>query len=135
MAKSGFEELEVYQLAEDMADAIWRVVLKWSPFARATVGQQAVRAADSVGANIAEGYGRAATKDNCRFVRIARGSLNETIHWMRRAYRRDLLKKSEVERLRRFFEELGPRLNAYLRSISGPSRGSSASKLRTTKYK
>ena len=117
MAKTGFEELEVYRLAEDMADEIWGVVLAWAPFARATLGQQAVRAADSIGANIAEGYGRAATKDNSRFVRIARGSLNETIHWMRRAYRRGLLKKAEAERLKGFFDELSPRLNAYLRSI------------------
>jgi four helix bundle protein len=54
MAKTGFEKLEVYRLAEEIADDIWRVVLGWTPFARATVGQQAVRAADSIGANIAE---------------------------------------------------------------------------------
>jgi four helix bundle protein len=52
------------------------------------VGKQLIRAADSVGANIAEGDGRGTYADNRRHVRIARGSLNETKHFLRRAYRR-----------------------------------------------
>ena len=43
-----------------------------------TVGKQIVRSADSIGANIAEGTGRHNFQDNQRFVKIARGSLNET---------------------------------------------------------
>ena len=73
--------------------------------------------ADSIGANIAEGYGRGTGADNRRFVRTARGSLNETQHWLRRAYRRDLMSKAEVSLLKPLVEELGPRLNAYLKSI------------------
>jgi four helix bundle protein len=49
------------------------IVVKWSVFARDTVGKQLVKAADSVGANIAEGTGRGTFVDNRRFVRIARG--------------------------------------------------------------
>jgi four helix bundle protein len=80
-------------------------------------GTQLVRSADSVGANIAEGVGRGAVRDNQRFVRTARGSLYETKHWLRRAYRRDLLTSEEVDRLRPMMDELAPRLNAYLNSI------------------
>ena len=115
--KTAFERLEVYQLSERLADAIWDMALEWHPFAKDTVGKQLVRAADSVGANIAEGYGRGTGADNRRFVPTARGSLNETQHFLRRAFRRKLMTKAQVEILRPVVEELGPRLNAYLRSI------------------
>ena len=117
MARAQFEELEVYQLAEKLADLIWIIVKQWSKFAQNTVGGQIVRAADGIGSNIAEGTGRGSYKDNKRFVKIARGSLYETQHWLRRAYKRDLLTPDQVNELKPLVEELGPRLNAYLSSI------------------
>jgi four helix bundle protein len=115
--KTAFERLEVYQLSERLADAIWDMALGWDGFAKNTVGRQLVRAADSVGANIAEGYGRGTGADNRRFIHTARGSLNETQHWLRRAFRRKLMTKAQVDLLRPVVMELGPRLNAYLKSI------------------
>jgi len=117
-ARTSFENLQVYKLGEKLADEIWRVVTGWEMFAKMTVGRQIVRAADSIGANIAEGSGRRSFQDNKRFVRMARGSLNETKHWLRRAYRRGLLSSEDVRRIRPIIEELAPKLNAYLRSIS-----------------
>jgi four helix bundle protein len=117
MANVSFEELVVYQLSEQVADHIWDVVGRWSPFARSTVGGQLVRAADSIGANIAEGTGRGTYAENRRFVRIARGSLYETRHWLRRAYRRELLDQNHVNCLKPLLDNLGPKLNAYLTSI------------------
>jgi hypothetical protein len=43
--------------------------------------------------------------------------LNETRHWLRRAFRRDLLSREEVEALKPILDALPKRLNAYLRSI------------------
>ena len=117
MAKTNFETLRVYQLAERLADDLWDIVLSWGEFARDTVGKQIVRAADSVGANIAEGTGRGSYKDNRRFVRIARGSLYETKHWLKRAYARKLLTKEQATKLEPIYNELAPKLNAYLKSI------------------
>ncbi len=120
MPSNGFEGLRVYQLAEELSDVIWELVRKWDQFARDTVGKQMVRAADSVGANIAEGAGRGTYQDNRRFIRIARGSLNETRHWLRRAFKRQLLTGPQVDQLKPLIHELAPKLNAYLKSI-GPS--------------
>lgn len=117
MARTNFENLQVYQLAEKLADEIWNIVSEWPPFAKSTIGKQLVRAADSIGANIAEGTGRGSFQDNRRFVKIARGSLNETQHWLRRAYNRNLLAGEQVESLKPIVDELAPRLNAYLKSI------------------
>ena len=116
-ARTSFENLQVYKLAEKLADEVWAVVTGWEEFAKATVGRQIVRAVDSIGANIAEGAGRGSFQDNRRFVKIARGSLNETKHWLRRAYRRGLLSAEHVKRIRPIIDELAPKLNAYLRSI------------------
>jgi four helix bundle protein len=117
MATLGFEKLGVYRLAERLADAIWEVVSRWNGLARDTVGKQVVRSADGIGANIAEGTGRGSFKDNRRFVRMARASLYETHHWLRRAYKRRLLTASQSAALKPLLDELRPRLNAYLGSI------------------
>jgi four helix bundle protein len=126
MAKSDFENLKVYQLSETLADEIWDVVLEWDRFARDTVGGQIVRAADSIGANIAEGTGRGSFQDNRRFIRIARGSLKETQHFLRRAYKRKLLDDTQVNKIKPLVDNLAPMLNAYLRSIGWVSNRSTA---------
>jgi four helix bundle protein len=115
--KSNFERLRVYQLSEEIADLIWDLVIKWDSFSRDTVGKQLVRAADSVGANISEGDGRGTYPENRRFVRTARGSLNEVKHFLRRAFRRRLLNQANVAALKPLVDELGPKLNSYLKSI------------------
>jgi four helix bundle protein len=117
-----FQELEVYQLAEQLSDAVWDIVVKWNHFAQDTVGKQLTRSADSIGANIAEGAGLDTDKQNQRHVRIARGSLLETQHWLRRAYTRKLLTEDETRCLQPMVQKLAPKLNAYLRSIGRRKR-------------
>jgi len=123
MARAQFEELKVYQLSEELSDTVWEIAKTWSVFVRNTIGNQLVRAADSIGANIAEGAGRGSFQDNRRFIRVARGSLYETQHWLRRAFKRGLLQSDDTTKLKKIIEELGPRLNAYLTSI-GPKKSS-----------
>ncbi len=117
MGTLGFEKLRVYQLSEQLSDDVWEIVQHWNLFARNTVGGQIVRSGDSIGANIAEGSGRGSYQDNRRFVRMARGSLYETRHWLRRAFKRKLLTEEQINRLKVTIDELGPKLNAYLKSI------------------
>ena len=121
MPTMSFENLQVYKLSEELADDVWSIVVRWDSFAKDTVGRQIVRAADSIGANIAEGTGRGSYQDNRRFIRIARGSLYETRHWLRRAYKRKLLGDEQVSKLKPTIQSLAPMLNAYLRSIGGTS--------------
>lgn len=119
MAQTNFEKLRVYQLAEQLADRIWKIVIKWEYFPKVTIGKQMVTAADGVGSNIAEGTGRGSLQDNRRFIRIARGSLYETKHWLRRSFKRRLLTEAEVNELKPIIDELLPKLNAYYRSVDG----------------
>lgn len=101
MLSKRFQELWVDQLSEKLADDIWKIVNTWQPLAQNTVGKQIICSADNIGANIAEGVEKGSSQENRRFVKIARGSLYETQHWLRRAYN----------------HELAPQLNAYLNSI------------------
>ena len=116
-SKTAFENLRVYKLAEDLADSILEIVLGWNRFAQDTVGKQIVRSADSIGANIAEGTGRGSFQDNRRFARIARGSLNETQHFLRRAFKRKLPTTDHVKQLKPLVDNLAPQLNSYIKSI------------------
>ena len=105
-------------MSERLADDFWKTVNSWEPFAKDTIGKQVVRPADSVGANIGEGLGRGSYQDNRRFVkRASRASLNETQHWLRRAYTRNLLTVQQVNELTAIINDLAPQLNSYLHFI------------------
>jgi hypothetical protein len=58
MTRANFANLRIYQLSDKLADQVWHCVSHWNTFAQDTIGKQLVRAADSIGANIAEGSGR-----------------------------------------------------------------------------
>ncbi len=117
MPKTGFENLKIYQLAVSLSDLIWRSANRWGHFEKDTVGKQVVRAADSIGANIAEGSGRGSVADNRRFARIARGSLYEVKHWIGVAERRRLLSDTDSRKLQSIVAELLPKLGAYIKSL------------------
>ncbi|MEH1904614.1 MAG: four helix bundle protein [Nostoc sp.] len=117
MATKRFQELQVYQLSEKLADDICKIVEGWNFFAKDTIGKQIVRSADSIDANIAEGLGRGSFQDNRRFIKIARGSLNETQHWLRWAYTHNLLTSEQINAIKTIINELAPKLNSYLNSI------------------
>jgi len=111
------EELKVYQLAMKVGDSSWSIVSKWNYFERDTIGKQLVRAADSIAANISEGYGRFHFKENRYFNFIARGSLFETKTWLEKANKRDLITQKEFYVLKVEMNELGKLLNGYIKKI------------------
>jgi len=125
MEKTGFENLRVYQLSEELADIVWDIVIKWSSLPQDTIGKQLINSADSIGANIAEGTGRGSFADNRRFAKIARGSLFELKHWFRRACKRKFLTETEISSMQKLIEELTPKLSAYINSI-GKKKSTSA---------
>ena len=113
------EDLRIFKLAEEIADTIWETAIKWSYFEKDSIGKQIVKSADSIGANIAEGYGRHHLNDNIRFLFIARGSLQETKYWLQRAVKRNLIKQDIADGLISEVNNLGPQLNAFIRGKRG----------------
>ena len=84
------EDLEIYTLSEAFADEIWFIVAEWDYFVKDTVGKQLARAADSISANIAEGFGRYHYKENKNFCYFSRGSVIETKSWIKKSNTRRL---------------------------------------------
>jgi four helix bundle protein len=105
------EEKRVYQRAEELSDRVWDLVEPWKWFAKQTVGSQWVRAADSIGANIAEAGGRFHPKDVSKFLYYARGSLRETKYWLRRAHQRGLIGSEDLNSLDAELERLAREIN------------------------
>lgn len=118
------EDLDVYNLSEDFSDEIWFIVAKWEYFAKDTVGKQLVRAADSIGANIAEGFGRYHYKENKNFCYFSRGSIIETKSWLKKSNTRNLLSKDQFEELFQKLEVIHLKLNAYIKFIGKLSSNS-----------
>ena len=111
------EDLEVYTLSSQLADDIWSIVSEWEYFAKDTVGKQLVRAADSISANLSEGFGRFSFKENIQFCYYARGSLMETKNWIQRSTQRNLLDRDVANFLMSRIELLGKKLNAFINSM------------------
>ncbi len=105
MSLSGLEKLDIWRKARDFALMVYREIMpslpqeeKWG------LNQQIRRAAQSVPADIAEGYGRYYYQENIGFCYIARGSLEETISHLSLAHEleyipdilfKDLVKQSD----------------------------------------
>ena len=113
MNVSKFEELEVYQLSERLSDKILKIVDEWEFLPKKTVGIQLINSSDSIGANLAEGYGRESLADRSRFAKISRGSLFETKHWIVKAFKRKLISDVDFEELQEVLDILLPKLSAY----------------------
>jgi four helix bundle protein len=117
MSFYNLEDLEVYQLAESFGDEIWFIVNEWDYFAKDTVGKQMARSADSISANIAEGYGRYHYKENRNFCYFSRGSIIETKSWLKKSKTRKLLTDEQFDLLYEKLQTIHLKLNAYLKFI------------------
>jgi len=111
------EDLEIYNLSEVFSDNIWAIVSQWEYFAKDTVGKQLVRSADSIGANIAEGFGRFHYKENKNFCYFSRGSILETKSWIKKSSTRNLITPADYELLLQRLETIHIKLNAYIKFI------------------
>lgn len=72
-----FRDLLVWQKAMVLVEAVYSAAKEFPKHEMYALGDQVRRAAVSVPANIAEGYGMQSTQDYIRFLLIARGSLYE----------------------------------------------------------
>ena len=112
-------DLHIYSLSMDIAERIWGLVEEWDRLARNSIGEQLVRAADSIAANISEGFGRYHFKENRRFCYYARGSLFESMTWLEKAMRRGLIAPEAHRSLDNELTTLRKMLNRYIASIGG----------------
>ncbi|MFC5283680.1 four helix bundle protein [Pedobacter alpinus] len=118
MSFNNLDDLEVYKRAFALSDLVRSEVSNWKDFfLKDTLGKQLVRAADSIDANIAEGYGRFHYKENKNFCYYSRGSLLETKGFINKCKNRGLIETDKADLILNEIDQIHKMLNAYITYI------------------
>ena len=119
------EDMVIYNISMEIGDEIWFSVVEWENLAKFSIGQQIVRSADSIAANIAEGYGRYNYKDRKNIMFYARGSHYETITWLTKARNRKIISNEFFEGIITKMEKLGVKMNNYINTLESKTNNKS----------
>jgi four helix bundle protein len=112
------EDLEVYQLSRSLSKRAWDIYSRLNWQMKKIMGDQFIESSDSIGANIAEAYGRYHYLDRVRFLYNSRGSKLEAInHWLSLMHERKLISDDEFNDVKGIAEKLAIKLNNYIQSI------------------
>ena len=109
-------DLEVYKIAREISNVAWRIYgsLNWQE--KKVFGDQHLESADSIGANIAEGYGRFHYLDKIKFYYNARGSLFECQHWTELMEEREIGNSELLVALKKLLTKEEVKLNNFISS-------------------
>ncbi len=112
-----FEKLDVWQIAVEYADLIYKLTKNFPPEERFGLTSQLRRSAVSISSNIAEGTSRSSDSDLARFVEIAYGSLLESISELEIAKRQEFLNQEMFEETYKMAEDLAKMLSGFRRTV------------------
>ncbi len=109
------KDLEVYKIARELSREAWEVYEKLDWQTKKVMGDQFIEATDSVGANIAEGYGRYHYLDKIKFYYNARGSLGEACsHWLELLWERKKIVAEKYAYIKVIHKKLSMALNNFI---------------------
>jgi four helix bundle protein len=109
------KDLRVYQLARKLSSIGWTIYSQMNFEEKKIIGDQFIRSADSIGANIAEGYSRFHYLDKVRFYYNARASQSEaTDHWLDLLLERNKIPKEVFDEFTSVSKDLQIRLNNFI---------------------
>lgn len=110
-----FEDMTVWQEAQDLAVMVYSVTKNYPKDEVYALTSQTRRAASSVSANIAEGFGRDTSKDKSHFYHIALGSLLETKNFVYLAARLDYVRQGDTNEIIEKIESVHDQIRAILK--------------------
>jgi four helix bundle protein len=110
-------KLEIYKISVQLSNEVWEIYSSLTTDLKYNIGNQVIKSIDSIGANIAEGYGRFHYKDSLKFYYNARGSLWESKHWIYLLHQRKLITKEKYEDILNNLNSLGKKLNGFINSM------------------
>ncbi len=108
-------DIEAYNIGFNFSNKVWDLVIIWSYLAQKTIGAQFIDAADSISANIAEGFGRYHKKDKIKFYHYSRGSVLECVDWLEKSKVRNLITPEKYNDLRNELEKLPKSINSLIK--------------------
>ncbi len=114
----GYRDLLVWQKAMVIAEKTYLLSRSFPREEQFGLTSQARRAAASVAANIAEGYGRGTRPSYASFVRIAQGSLKELETHLMLAERVGVTKAGSIDTILADADELGRMFRSLLNKLS-----------------
>jgi four helix bundle protein len=117
MITKNLSELEIYQLSKELSRQSWDIYQKIPKYLKISFGNQFLSAIDSIGANIAEGYGRYHYKDSLKFFYYSRGSLWESSFWLELLLQREFIDMIEYEDFKKQLINLSVKLNNFIQSL------------------
>src|SRR6516164_896164 len=112
-----YKELVVWRKAHQMTLDVYSATRSFPKEELYGLTSQLRRSAASIGANIAEGSGRRANKEICRFLQIARGSASEAEYHLLLARDLKLLPEEDFRRLSRTADEVQRMLTTLIQSF------------------
>ncbi|MBU0596610.1 four helix bundle protein [Patescibacteria group bacterium] len=109
-------DLEAYKFARQYSKNGWKIykTLDWQT--KKIMGDQMIESVDSVGANIAEGYGRFHYLDKNKFYYNGRGSLLESRHWIGLLFEREFICQEEFNQMKELAENIEFKINSLIKS-------------------
>lgn len=113
-----YRDLLVWQQAMDLAVSTYELTRSWPKEELYGLTGQARRAASSIPANIAEGFGRESRASYQHFLKIAQGSLKELETHLQIAQRIDLAPANSIAPLMSSSESVGKLLRLLIRKLS-----------------
>ncbi len=123
MSVKDYRDLEVWQLAMDLAERCYRLTNRFPRAELFGLSGQIRRAAGSVPANLAEGHGRQHTKEFINHISIARGSLKELETHLILAQRVELLDEEALQELMARTDRISRMLAGLRASLQSRLRG------------
>ena len=116
-----YRDLEIWQLGMELTEQVYRITNKFPQSEMYGLASQLRRAAVSIPANIAEGYGRSSDNNLSNFVRIARGSLAEVETLVELSIRIGFVSEHDAEPITALFGAIGRKTYMFLRAIDPKS--------------
>lgn len=111
-----FKDLDIYNSAFQLAKEVHLMTKKLPKYELYELGSQTRRSAQSIRANIVEGYGRRKYKnDFSKFLVFAEGSLLETESHLEMI--KDLYQLDEINLLLEKYSQLGKQLNKFIQYV------------------
>lgn len=124
MTTEGLERLEAWQKSREFTNAIYRDVIPLlPPEEKYNLTSQLRRAATSIPANVAEGFGRFYYQSNIQFCYNARGSLEETLSHLIIAHDLGYINEKQFLTLKEKGNNLVHLINGYVAYLKRSKQG------------
>lgn len=117
MQIKSYQDLKVWQQSMQLAEECYQVTRQFPKEELFAMTSQIRRAAASIPANIAEGWGREGTREYIQYLRVAQGSLKELETLLLLSQRVGLLAQHQLHPLLSLLTDVGKMMHSLIGSL------------------